>query len=136
VVGDVPLQGTLQGGVTVYEVPVTLQGVEKLPLLVGMTANVKIATGEAQNALLVPTMALTKANGMYQVLVSDPANPTAQPQAVPVQVGLSDGAYTQITSGLNEGDQVVVEMSTTTGTSNSRNFRVGGGMFGVPGFGR
>ena len=137
VLGDVPLQGTLQGGVTVYEVPVTLEGADKLPLLVGMTANVKSATGEAQNALLVPTMALTKANGMYQVLVADAANPTGQPQAVPVQVGLSDGTYTQITSGLNDGDQVVVEMSTTTGTNNSRNaVRIGGGgMFGI-GIGR
>ncbi len=125
IVGDVPLQGALQGGVTVYEVPVSLAGADKLPLLVGMTANVKIATGEAQNALLVPTMALTKSNGMYQVLVADPANPSAQPQAVPVQVGLSDGTYTQITSGLNDGDQVVVEM--TSGTNN--NFLRGGIMF-------
>ncbi len=124
-VGDVPLQGILQGGVTVYEVPVSLQGADKLPLLVGMTANVKIATGEAQNVVLVPTMALTKANGMYQVLVADPVNPTAQPQAVPVQVGLSDGTYTQITAGLNEGDQVIVEMS--SGTNN--NFIRGGMMF-------
>ena len=44
-VGDVPLQGTLQGGVMVYEVPISLVGAEKLPLLVGMTANVKIAVG-------------------------------------------------------------------------------------------
>ncbi len=135
-VGDVPLQGILQGGVTVYEVPVSLQGADKLPLLVGMTANVKIATGEAQNVVLVPTMALTKANGMYQVLVADPVNPTAQPQAVPVQVGLSDGTYTQITAGLNEGDQVIVKMSTTTGTVNQqRNIRIGGGMLGI-GIGR
>jgi HlyD family secretion protein len=136
VVGEVPLQGTLQGGVTVYEVPVSLAGAEQLPLLVGMTANVKIATGEARDALLVPTMALTKANGMYQVLVADPLNPNAEPQAAPVQVGLSDGTYTQITAGLNEGDQVVVEMSASTGTTGNRNFRVGGGMFGIPGFGR
>ncbi len=129
IVGDVPLQGTLQGGVTVYEVPISLQGRRQGPvhgaLLVGMTANVKIATGEAQNALLVPTMALTKSNGMYQVLVADQLNPTAEPQAVPVQVGLSDGTYTQITSGLNDGDQVVVEMSSST----DNNFFRGGAMF-------
>ncbi len=55
---------------------------------------------------------------------------------MPVQVGLSDGTYTQITSGLNEGDQVVVEMSSSTGTGNNRNFRVGGGIMGMPGLGR
>ena len=54
-------------------------------------------------------MALQKVNGMYQVEVADPANPAAPPQAVPVEVGLSDGTYTQIVRGLNEGDQVVVQ---------------------------
>ncbi len=111
VVGDVPLQGTLQGDVMVYEVPVSLEGADKLPLLVGMTANVAISTGDVENALLVPTMALTKSNGMVQVMVADPANPEAEPQAVPVQTGLSNGTYTQITAGLNEGDQVVVQLS-------------------------
>ena len=56
-------------------------------------------------------MALQKVSGMYQVLVADPANPAAEPQTVPVEVGLSDGTYTQIVRGLNEGDQVVVRMS-------------------------
>jgi hypothetical protein len=69
-------------------------------------------------------MALTKSNGLYQVLVADPLNPSAAAQAVPVQVGLSDGTYTQITGGLNEGDQVVIEMS--SGTNN--NFFRGGMM--------
>ena len=91
-VGEVPLQGTLQGGVMVYEVPISLAGAEQLPLLVGMTANVKIAMGQAQNALLVPAMALQKANGMYQVLVPNTGDPTGQPEAVPVEVGLSDGS--------------------------------------------
>ena len=128
-VGAVPLQGTLQGGVMVYEVPISLAGVEKLPLLVGMTANVKIAVGQAENALLVPAMALQKANGMYQVLVPNTVDPAGQPEAVPVEVGLSDGSYTQIVRGLNEGDKVVVEMSTSQ--SNNFNFR-GGGMMGIP----
>jgi multidrug efflux pump subunit AcrA (membrane-fusion protein) len=70
-------------------------------------------------------MALTRSNGMYQVLVADPLNPDAEPQAAPVQVGLSDGTYTQITGGLNEGDQVVVEL--TSGSSTNMGFP-GGGM--------
>jgi HlyD family secretion protein len=130
-VGEVPLQGTLQGGVMVYEVPISLVGAEKLPLLVGMTANVKIAVGQAENALLVPAMALQKANGMYQVLVPNTADPAGQPEAVPVEVGLSDGSYTQITRGLNDGDKVVVEL--TAAQSNNNNFRGGGGGFiGIP----
>ena len=121
-VGEVPLQGTLQGGVMVYEVPISLVGAEKLPLLVGMTANVKIAVGQAENALLVPAMALQKANGMYQVLVPNTADPAGQPEAVPVEVGLSDGSYTQIVRGLNDGDKVVVEMAAAQSNTNFRGF--------------
>ena len=54
-VGEVPLQGSLQGGVMVYEVPIRIEGAQNLPLLTGMTANVKIQTGQAQNALLIPS---------------------------------------------------------------------------------
>ena len=129
-VGDVPLQGTLQGGVMVYEVPISLAGADKLPLLVGMTANVKIAVGQAENALLVPAMALQKANGMYQVLVPNTADPEGQPEAVPVEVGLSDGTYTQIVRGLNDGDKVVVEMAAAQSNTNFRGFGVLGGLGG------
>ena len=127
-VGEVPLQGTLQGGVMVYEVPISLVGAEKLPLLVGMTANVKIAVGQAENALLVPAMALQKANGMYQVLVPNTTDPTGQPEAVPVEVGLSDGSYTQIVRGLNDGDKVLVQMAAAQSNTNFRGFGdIGGG---------
>jgi multidrug efflux pump subunit AcrA (membrane-fusion protein) len=125
-VGEVPLQGSLQGGVMVYEVPISVDGAQNLSLLTGMTANVQIQTGQAENALLIPSMALQKVNGMYQVLVADAANPTAEPQTVPVEVGLSDGAYTQIVRGLNEGDQVVVQMTNST----TNNFFGGFSMMG------
>ncbi len=110
---SVPLQGALQGGVMVYDVPISLPGADALPLLVGMTANVAIDVGQTQNALLVPSMAVQTVGGMAQVLVpnaSDPANPVA----VPVQVGLSNGTYTEIVRGLNLGDQVVVQLSSST----------------------
>jgi HlyD family secretion protein len=122
---EVPLDGTLQGGVMVYNVPISLIGAEKLPLRVGMTANTQIQVGSVANALLVPAMAIQRSNGTYQVQVVDPADPKGTPQTVPVQIGLSDGTNTQITGGLNEGDQVVVEMSTGTSTN----------FFGFPGGG-
>ena len=113
---SVPLQGTLQGDVMVYQVLVSLEGVEELRLLVGMTANVEIQVGQAQDVLLVPTMALQNVGGFYQVLVQGGSDPEAAPQAVPVEVGLSDGMYTEIVRGLNAGDQVVVQMQATDAT--------------------
>jgi hypothetical protein len=62
--------------------------------------------------------------------VPNTADPAGQPEAVPVEVGLSDGSYTQIVRGLNEGDKVLVEMSSAS-QSNNNNFRgfgeIGGG---------
>jgi len=66
---SVPLQGQLQGGVMVYQVPVSLEGAEGLPLLVGMTANVEIKVGHVEDALLVPAMGLQSIGGFYQVLL-------------------------------------------------------------------
>ncbi|MFZ1265383.1 MAG: efflux RND transporter periplasmic adaptor subunit, partial [Anaerolineae bacterium] len=125
-VASVPLQGTLQGDVMVYSVPITLTGAVDLPLLVGMTANVKVELGQATNALLVPTMALQRSGGLVQVLVPNPNDPSAEPQAVPVEIGLSDGINTQIVRGLNPGDKVVVQIAATQST-NPFNFRGVGG---------
>ena len=121
----VPLQGTLQGDVMVYAVPLSLTGAEKLALLVGMTANVEIQEGQATDALLVPTLALQQSNNLYQVLVPNTTDPNGAAEAVPVEIGLSDGTYTQITKGLNAGDSVVVQLTASDSSSSSRN--MGGG---------
>lgn len=121
----VPLQGALQGDVMVYNVPVSLTGAENLSLLVGMTANVEIRTAEATNVLLVPTMALTQSRGAYQVLVPNTTDPSGEPEAVPVQIGASDGTYTAVLKGLNVGDSVLVEFRASDSGSSTRG--IGGG---------
>jgi len=126
VVGEIPLQGALAGGVMTYDVPIRIQGADDLPLLVGMTANVVIQTGAVQNALLIPTMALTRSGGMYTVQVPNTLDPAGTPESVPVEVGLSDGSYTQIVRGLVEGDQVLV----TLAASDNSSFRGFGGLMG------
>ncbi len=113
---SVPLYGTLQGGVTVYDVPLSLTGTEALNLLVGMTANVEIEVGYVSDALLVPTLALQKVSGSYQVSVPNTMNPEGEPETVPVQVGLGNGMYTQIVKGLIAGDQVIVQLDSTEST--------------------
>lgn len=124
---SIPLQGTLQGDVMVYDVPMSLVGAEQLPLLVGMTANVEIQVGQVKNAMLLPKMAILSSNRGSRVLVPNTSDPTGEPQAVPVEIGLSDGIYTEIRSGLKVGDSVVIQVS----SSDSSNFRFpGGGLFG------
>ena len=116
---SVPLQGTLQGGVMVYDVPISLTGAEDLALLVGMTANVDIQVGQVTDALLVPTIALQQTNGLYEVQVPNTTDPSGAAETVPVEVGLSDGTYTQVTKGLNAGDSVLVQLQSTSSSSSS-----------------
>jgi RND family efflux transporter MFP subunit len=126
---SVPLQGELQNDVLVYQVPLSLEGADELPLLVGMTANVSIQTAEVENALLVPTLALTRTRGGYQVAVVNPNDPSAPPEMREVEVGLSDGQFTQIVQGLQAGEQVQV---TFTPTQNNGNPFFRGGFGAVP----
>ena len=112
-----PLQGALQGGVMVYDVPVSLVGAEKLALLVGMTANVQIQVAQAADALLVPAMAVQRVGGQAQVLVVNGAAPEQPAIAVPVEVGLSDGVNTQVLSGLTADDRIVIQVEAAQTTS-------------------
>lgn len=120
--------------VVTYDVVVSLSNAD-LKLFPGMTANVRIINGASPNALRLPVAALR-----FHPATAAPAS-VAQPQAkssrrsaasgaqaqqtaylldngklkgVPVKLGLSDGNYAEILSGLNEGQQVV------TGTAASK----------------
>jgi HlyD family secretion protein len=117
----VPLQGSLQNDVMVYQVPISLEGADELDLRVGMTANVEVQTARADNALLVPAIALQRNRGQYI--------------QTPVEVGLSDGTFTQIVQGLNAGDQVLVTVQASNNTNSPfGQFRVGAApVFGIPG---
>jgi len=125
---SVPLQGTLSQNIVTYEVPVSLEGTEGVTLKPGMTANLKITVGKKENALLVPAMAVQYGEGLPTVLVQD--DPAASPAATNVEVGLSDGVYTEIVRGLNEGDLVVI----TFAPAEEEGFPVR--VFGIPGAGQ
>ena len=104
--------------VVVYEVILTLSETD-LPVLVGMTANARLVTANRSDVLLVPNAAITadREAGTYNVnLVTgedENGQPTTEPTAV--TIGLRDEGFTEITSGLAEGDEVVIgELSGTT----------------------
>lgn len=72
----------------------------------GMKAGVSIDAGEAKNVLAVPADAVeTDKNGRFIVKV----NRGGQWQDQIVEIGLSDGKYTEIKSGLKEGEAVQVK---------------------------
>jgi HlyD family secretion protein len=97
-------------GVVSYEVHLGLQETD-VPVLVDMTANAELVTARREGVLLVPNAAIVadRQAGTYAVnLVSTDADGSPTVAAVQVTVGLRDSQYTQITSGLSEGDEVAL----------------------------
>ena len=123
--------GTVTQGVVNYTVDITLDTVND-QVKPGMSVNANILTAVDQNVLLVPSAAVTTTgnNSTVQVLVN------GVPKTVPVQVGMSNDTDTEITSGLNAGDNVVTQTisatsaKTTTSSSTSAFSILGGGAGG------
>jgi RND family efflux transporter MFP subunit len=115
--------GALSSGVVSYPVTVALTDTAG-GVKTGMTANLSIITAHSENVLTVPNRAVRTVN--KQKVVTLLVN--GQQVQTPVEVGMSSDSLTEIVSGVNEGDVVV--LSTTTAASTSS-----GGMGGGPGMG-
>ena len=76
----------------------------------GMTATAQIVTDQHDDAVLVPNKAVTR-SGSSRVVQVVTSNGT---ESRSVQVGLSNDSYTEITSGLSDGETVAVSGTTTT----------------------
>lgn len=91
--------GIVSGGVTDYTVELTLA--ESSALRAGMNVNVSILVGRSENCLRIPTAAIA-GDHTVQLLVN------GESEVVVVETGLSGGGYTEILSGLQEGDLVIL----------------------------
>ncbi len=115
-----------ESGVVSYEVSIRLPTPKDLTILSGMTATVEIETTRKENVLVVPNLALQRTNGQASVTRSDG-------QSVSVEVGATDGRYTEILSGLQEGDSILsmnvtaTQTQGNTATNSTQMFRMGGG---------
>ena len=119
--------GTTSSGVTDYTVTLEVKGDDKL--MIGMNATATIIVQEEKNALLLPLEALQSLQGEEYVWLyngSLPEDSSTDPGTkTVVTTGLSNDNYVQVTSGLSEGDQVVI-VRTKSSSSNSN--RTGSGM--------
>jgi hypothetical protein len=88
-----------------------------------MTANVAITVDQRQNALLVPNRAI-KTQGRQKVVQVQTATDV---QTRVVTIGLANDNQSEVLTGLNEGDAVVIGGTTTVNPAN----RGGGGLPGV-----
>ena len=78
-------------------------------LQIGMPTQNTIITAQKQHVLVVPTLAIQKRNGQNSVQILDGDKVVEKI----VQIGLHDDINTEILSGLNEGDNVILSQSST-----------------------
>lgn len=106
-----PSGGTDPGtSLVTYDVHLEL-GETELPARVGMTANAELVTARRDEVLLVPNRAIKvdRQSGTYSVtLVEEDGEGNQTTRDVPVTIGLRDAQYTQITNGLNPGDEILI----------------------------
>lgn len=80
-----------------------------LPVREGMTADARLQTAQRADVLLAPNRAIVvdRDSGQYYVnLVEEGPDGAQTTRRVEVTIGLRDDRYTEITSGLTEGDRV------------------------------
>jgi len=95
---------------------------------IGQTANVSVQTAKATNVLYVPSTAIVTSGTTYSVTMADGAGTRE------VQIGVRGDSFTQITSGLNEGDRVeliqgTIGSGTTGGAGQGRTGQFPAGQF-------
>jgi len=143
---DVDTVGTVSQGVVSYGAKIALD-ITDSQIKPGMSGSVNVITDTRQNVLTVPNSAVKSKNNSYHVLVlsqkQDLTSPMANqgfiseaaPTQKTVQIGVADDTNTEITSGLSEGDQVVVRTisgtATAAATSGSSASRTAGGAAGA-----
>lgn len=89
-------------------------------LRIGMMTQNSILVSSAENVLVVPTIAITNRKDQYFVRILTDKNKVEKRD---VETGISDGVYTEIKSGLSEGEKVItseVGKNEIVGTSSTR----------------
>jgi multidrug efflux pump subunit AcrA (membrane-fusion protein) len=131
-VSEVDSAGTASSGVVSYGIEIAFD-TDNDDVKAGMSVSATVVTNSKENVLTVPTSAVKEnKDGTYYVQVLadnyDLANKSNlikgvvsknPPTIKIVEIGLADDTNTEIISGLSEGDQIVVRVSSSTTTASS-----------------
>jgi RND family efflux transporter MFP subunit len=115
--------GTLSQGVVTYPVSISVDSRNQV-LPGGLTASATITIDEKNDVLIVPLRAVHR-QGRDQVV--DLAGADGKPAPRVVKTGVQNDQFVEITDGLQEGDQLMIQSTTTRAPT--------GGGPGVPGGG-
>lgn len=118
--------GSYSGGTSSFTARVAFDNDGSLKL--GMSGTAMVSLERAENVLAVPADAVSTRGGTSYVTVPENGEQTQKE----VETGISNGSYTEIKSGLSEGDTVLVKSSDDS-SSGSRDGMGGRGDMGGPG---
>ncbi len=131
-------KGINTSNVVTFEVKIELKGRNRKLLKPEMTTNIEIIVGKRDEALLVPVAAVRRRRRKRYVTVRTDGDKDEDRE---VQVGINDGEKFEITSGLKEGEQVVIggkgkeqsrwRRSSDEARNNRRKQRMGARMMGA-----
>lgn len=115
-------------GVVTYQVTVSIDN-PPATLRLGQSANISVTTATADNALVVPSLAITTSGSRQTVNVMKNGTPTP----ATVTTGISANGRTQVLTGLSDGDQI--ELPAISSTLDTGTTTTGAGGFGAGGLG-
>ncbi len=92
----------------------------EMSLRIGMTTQGKVVISEKKNVLLVPTTAIKKQGKEKIIQVLENGKSVEKI----VQTGLADSQYTEIISGVNEGEKVITAQRSANEQVSSNNMRM------------
>lgn len=118
--------GTDNGGVITYNVYLSLTN-PSVQILPAMTVQVDITTAEAQDVVIVDNSAIKPYQGDKAVQIISKSGNTIY---LPITLGLTGSTHSQVLTGLEVGDEIIVSQSTTSSDKSPT-----GGIFGAPGGG-
>jgi multidrug efflux pump subunit AcrA (membrane-fusion protein) len=98
--------------------------VSSVELRQGMSATVSVIVQQSVNVLMVPYSAITTENGKSYVQVITDTGATEKRE---IQTGVTNYSYTEVTSGLSEGEKISLAQTASSSSSSQSNstFRQG-----------
>ena len=140
-VADVDTLGTVSQGVVTYNVKIVFDTQDER-VKSGMSVSASIIIDTKQDVLLVPNSAIKSSGETNYVEIPNEEITTAasaasnialqnSPRQQQIQIGLANDSYTEVTSGLKEGDKIITQTistgaTSTTSTQTNNSFRIPG----------
>lgn len=127
---EIDTVGTVSQGVVTYNVKISFDSDDER-IKPGMSVSAVIITEERQNVLMVSNSAIKYQKGTpYVEVLSDDGTITLRQ----IELGISNDTYTEVVSGLNEKDKIVLSInnsnqSPASSASTNRNFTPPAGDF-------